>query len=803
MKRKFSLYFILGLVLFLMSIVIYASADDFKIEVPGEIRVGEDLTIKWKSVDLANSYSLDVFCYDQSIDLEWEPNVWISFGDDSEDRSWTFYGYEHTLVPGKYYVRASAGNDNIGLHVETTADFIVKSAVRSEPPKVTSNQSSFNLGDQIIFSIDTNGAEKWICMDRDGFGKSGKSVTETPTIWKTTADGKHSNIYQFAVRKNGVWSKVAYIELDFSFVQGPYKHLLIQHERIEPSCTEEGLEAYWSCKACGKLFSDEKATTEIEKPVTIAAKGHTEVVDAAVDPTCTEEGLTEGSHCSVCGTVLTAQKAVAAKGHTSVTDAAVAATCTEHGLTEGSHCSVCNTVLKAQEKVPALGHKEVIDKAIPATTESTGLTEGKHCERCGTVLVAQQVIPKLEPQTPEEKVKAFVIRCYQVILGRGVDPEGLANWSAALLNGTAQASQIIDGIVSSQEYALKNLNHEASVKVLYQAMLGRDPDPAGLAAWTKVLDDGYPFGSVINGFCGSPEFIAICNSYGIQPGSVNVGPVIPKPADDTTRGLIEGFVKRCYVILLDRGVDPTGLKDWSDALENGVAQASQIIDGIVNSQEFQLRGLTNEQKVDCLYMAMLGRGADPDGKAAWVQVLADGHPYAAVINGFCGSIEFGNICAEYRIQPGSVAVKGVLVKREAITPEGDEPEAPVVYKGYNSEYINEEKVRAFVEHCYESVLGRQGDEEGIEAYTKLILDGKKTPKKVAYEFVFSTEFQNQLPGNEEFIRIMYKLYLNREPGAEELAGWLEMLESGTGLEEIVKGFAESAEFRTIVNGMKD
>ena len=101
------------------------------------------------------------------------------------------------------------------------------------------------------------------------------------------------------------------------------------------------------------------------------------------------------------------------------------------------------------------------------------------------------------------------------------------------------------------------------------------------------------------------------------------------------------------------------------------------------------------------------------------------------------------------------------------------------------------------------MFGREGDAEGIENYTKAILDGKKTPKKVAYECIFSPEFQNQLPGNEAFIRILYKLYLNREPNAEELGGWVAMLEGGTSLEEIVNGFAGSAEFKAIVNGMKD
>ena len=69
--------------------------------------------------------------------------------------------------------------------------------------------------------------------------------------------------------------------------------------------------------------------------------------------------------------------------------------------------------------------------------------------------------------------------------------------------------------------------------------------------------------------------------------------------------------------------------------------------------------------------------------------------------------------------------------------------------------------------------------------------------------MFSPEFQNRLPGNEAFIRILYRLYLNREPNAEELAGWVAMLEGGTGLEEIVKGFAESAEFRAIMREMKE
>jgi hypothetical protein len=80
---------------------------------------------------------------------------------------------------------------------------------------------------------------------------------------------------------------------------------------------------------------------------TVAALGHTEVVDAAVAATCTTEGKTEGKHCSVCNEVLVAQETVAALGHTPVEIPA------ENGYTAGSKCSVCGTILVAPEKAPA------------------------------------------------------------------------------------------------------------------------------------------------------------------------------------------------------------------------------------------------------------------------------------------------------------------------------------------------------------------------------------------------------------------------------------------------------------------
>ena len=108
-----------------------------------------------------------------------------------------------------------------------------------------------------------------------------------------------------------------------------------------------------------------------------------------------------------------------------------------------------------------------------------------------------------------------------------------------------------------------------------------------------------------------------------------------------------------------------------------------------------------------------------------------------------------------------------------------------------------------MQHCYESVLGREGDEEGIANYTALIMGGKKTPKRVAYELIFSPEFQGRQPGNEELIKVLYKVYLYRDADPEGLAAWVAQLDAGVSLEEIVKGFAESAEFKAMEREMKE
>lgn len=81
-------------------------------------------------------------------------------------------------------------------------------------------------------------------------------------------------------------------------------HKLTKTDAKAASCTEVGNEAYWTCSGCGKYFSDENGTNEIEKDSwVLKTLGHDMTKTDAKEATCTEDGNNEYYTCSRCGGV--------------------------------------------------------------------------------------------------------------------------------------------------------------------------------------------------------------------------------------------------------------------------------------------------------------------------------------------------------------------------------------------------------------------------------------------------------------------------------------------------------------------
>ena len=164
-------------------------------------------------------------------------------------------------------------------------------------------------------------------------------------------------------------------------------HDLLTHvEASAPTCAEAGNSEYWSCKRCGKFFSDAEGTTEIaENSWIISATGHTPataVEENRVEPTCTSEGHYDSVvYCTVCGAELSRDTVtLEALGH-DYNAVVTAPTCTEQGYTTHT-CSRCNESYK-DAYTEALGHdwdEGVVTKA-PTCTGAGVRTYT--CRRCG------------------------------------------------------------------------------------------------------------------------------------------------------------------------------------------------------------------------------------------------------------------------------------------------------------------------------------------------------------------------------------------------------------------------------------
>ena len=106
-----------------------------------------------------------------------------------------------------------------------------------------------------------------------------------------------------------------------------------------------------------------------------------------------------------------------------------------------------------------------------------------------------------------------------------------------------------------------------------------------------------------------------------------------------------------------------------------------------------------------------------------------------------------------------------------------------------------EQATAFIVRMYEKALGRSFDEEGLNDWCQRLLGGSWTPYRIATEgFFHSPEFLMKNTTDEEFVKILYRTFLNREYDEAGLAYWLNRLSRGESRDRVIAGFSDSREF---------
>lgn len=234
---------------------------------------------------------------------------------------------------------------------------------------------------------------------------------------------------------------------------------------------------------------------------------------------------------------------------------------------------------------------------------------------------------------------------------------------------------------------------------------------------------------------------------------------------------VQGFVARLYENILNRKPDANGLKAWADVLKSGKEQGAKVAQGFVESKEFQSRKMDDTTYIKILYRTFLDREADANGLKAWQSVLDSGLSRMHVFRGFAESQEFTKICQSYGIQRGNAILTEPRDQNEGVT--------------------------KFVVRNYRLCLERDADQGGLNAWCTALLSGSNNAKEVAHGFFFSNEFMNKNLSDRDYITLLYKVLMDRNPDASGLNAWCQVLDNGYSRENVFNQFADSNEFQTI------
>ncbi len=132
------------------------------------------------------------------------------------------------------------------------------------------------------------------------------------------------------------------------------------------------------------------------------------------------------------------------------------------------------------------------------------------------------------------------------------------------------------------------------------------------------------------------------------------------------------------------------------------------------------------------------------------------------------------------------------------TDRGYKKMARVWYDAIKNISFKEPEPEAFILQFYHHILGREPNEEPLNAWKKYLNRGSVASAVIS--FFDSQEYKNREVDNEEFINILYQAILGREADSEGFNYWVNELEIGIiSRDNILEIFLESNEFLALSN----
>ncbi|MBL9188775.1 MAG: DUF4214 domain-containing protein [Opitutaceae bacterium] len=183
-----------------------------------------------------------------------------------------------------------------------------------------------------------------------------------------------------------------------------------------------------------------------------------------------------------------------------------------------------------------------------------------------TVIIVQPpppppvIVQPVRPRIDRRAAEAIVHRAFREVLDRPADPEGLRTYTDRLIREGWSEQQMIQQLQRSSE--ARGINADQAIAKIYREVLGREPDPRGLAHYRSKWKDGWTQGQIRDDLRRSAE------------------------GRDT---YIRQAITRAYREVLGREPDPGGYATYEKAMRERGYTEQQVRAALMSGDEYRQR----------------------------------------------------------------------------------------------------------------------------------------------------------------------------------------------------------------------
>ena len=152
------------------------------------------------------------------------------------------------------------------------------------------------------------------------------------------------------------------------------------------------------------------------------------------------------------------------------------------------------------------GRYGIQEKGISKIDEITGLSSLKFSDQ--SVTIENDIAATFNQIKGADDVSGVVFRLYNAAFSRLPDAKGLENWINGNKSGNVNYASSAQYFSQSEEFKNRygsNVNDTDFITTLYNNVLGRAPDAAGLSHYQSLLAGGRTRGALLLDFSESPE----------------------------------------------------------------------------------------------------------------------------------------------------------------------------------------------------------------------------------------------------------------------------------------------------------